>query len=87
MERHTLVDGDGFAWDVDVTIPWVWQQGDPESYRESAANYKGDPNPVIILHTPNDPEHYAYGEEGPRFSLSSWSVVALLAKRATEGDS
>lgn len=82
VERHTLIDSEGFAWDAEVSIPWIWREGDPDSYRDMTAPKAGTPlGPMISLHTPNDPEHPFYGEDGPRFDLSGWAVVALLAER------
>lgn len=70
--RHTMIDERGYAWDVEVTIPW------PDRSKS-----RGPESPLVTIQTPNDPEHPLYGKPGATFDLSYIETVVALAKRAS----
>lgn len=68
MERHAMIDTDGYSWEVSITVPW----GDPSESH-------GPDVPTVTINTPNDPEHWAYGEDGPTFEVSYLETVVALS--------
>lgn len=68
--RHTLIDERGFAWETQVTMPW------PD--REASHGPEG---PLVTVETPNDPEHWAYGEPGPTFNVDYLDTLLALIRR------
>jgi hypothetical protein len=68
-QRHTMIDERGYAWEVEITVPWDGATGQSH----------GPDGPLVTIQTPNDPEHWAYGEPGPTFDLSYLQTVVGLA--------
>jgi hypothetical protein len=71
VARHIMIDTDGFAWDVAITIPH-------DEYPPH-----GPAGPVICFETPDDPKHPLYGEDAPEFELTYLETVIAMAKAAT----
>ena len=67
IERHTLIDSKGFAWEAQITVP-DGKYGPPH----------GPDQPTVTIQTPNDPEHWAYGEDGPTFELGYLATLVAL---------
>lgn len=66
--RHMLIDSEGFVWEAQITVP-DGKYGPPH----------GPDEPTVNILTPNDPEHWAYGESGPTFDLSYLKTLVALA--------
>lgn len=79
---HAAVDTRGNAWECEVTVPWVNHPTDTAHYDSSLST--GPETPQVTIHTPNDPEHWAYGEDGPRFDLATLESLCVKARRAEE---
>lgn len=77
---HGAIDSKGFDWGFQVTIPWVNRPTDSVQYDAGVST--GPETPVVIMNTPSDPEHWAYGEDGPRFDLVTLEAICLQARRA-----
>jgi hypothetical protein len=68
VERHTIIDESGYAWEVHITTPWP----------DRSVSH-GPEGPLVTIQTPDDPEHWAYGESGPTFGLPCLQTVVALA--------
>lgn len=86
VDRVRVTDTEGNVWEAWVTIPWV-DRGDDE-VRYGPGKSHGPLAPRVQLHTPDDPEHWAYGEDGPTFDDAElrglMAVVDAAKVEATE---
>jgi len=57
MGAVTLMDTEGAVWMIKLLGPSNYQ------------NESGWDHPQITIETPDDPDHWAYGEDGPTFDL------------------
>ena len=70
-ERYTLVDERGYAWDCQVTVPW------PDKEKSH-----GPETPLVTINTPDEPQHWAFGEPGVTFSLGALKRLVELGMEA-----
>lgn len=83
--RHVAIDTDGYGWEFQVTIPWVNRPTDAVQYDPVLST--GPQTPQVTVITPDDPEHWSYGENGPRFNLSTLEALLVKTKFALEAQS